>query len=671
MKKILRAFVPLCSIICFLLCLSLLSSIANNNDQPNGIQQLQRSFAPQNAQLLDVDLAPFYHGVASGDPLHNRVIIWTRVTPEDDIGAVNVKWWMATDVDLQNVVQSGEVTTGVSKDFTVKVDVTGLESSKTYYYVFEALGKKSLIGKTKTTPVGTSSEHLKFAVVSCNMYQSGYFTAYRKISERNDLDAVIHLGDYIYEYGNGGVWALSGERPHEPANEVITLADYRTRFSLYHLDTDLRAAHQQHPFITVWDDHEVANNANKEGAENHTSATEGDWNARKTAARKAYYEWMPIREAEKLYRTISYGDLMDLVMIDTRFEGREAQIYDINNPDLYAEDRTMLGQEQLQWFQNQLNNSTAKWKVVGNQVIFSQMNLSWLEAVGTGFDVDSIQSLVLDVWDGYPAERDGIIQFLEDENIDNTVILTGDFHTSLAVDVSKKPVGEGATYNPDTGEGSLAIEFATPSITSPNFDEFFGEVVAGALESCLNTSLCVPNPNPHLKFLDVDRHGYFILDVQPEEVQADYYLMESILVPDANENFEGGWFSIDGENHISPRTTPSPPKTIQDIPAPPDPPMITDIEGNDAFNRDLVILSLYPNPSSDFCLVNYVLSSPQTLQIQLLDLQGKVVREVLKEKQGVGNYALSLELKDLEVGVYYLKIKGGGNMISREILKVE
>ena len=578
---------------------------------------------------------------------------------------------MATDVDLENVVQSGETTAEVSKDYTVKIDVTGLESGSTYYYVFEALGKKSLIGKTKTTPVEANSEHLKFAVVSCNMYQSGYFTAYRKISERNDLDAVIHLGDYIYEYGNGGVWALSGERPHEPANEVFTLADYRTRFSLYHLDADLRAAHQQHPFITVWDDHEVANNAHKDGAENHNAETEGDWEVRKAAARKAYYEWMPIREAEKFYRTISYGDLMELIVIDTRFEGREQQIYDVNNPDLYAEDRTMLGQEQLQWFKNQLQNSTTKWKVVGNQVIFSQVNLGWLEAVGSGFDADSIQSLVLDVWDGYPAERDGIIQFLEDENIDNTVILTGDFHTSLAVDVSLKPVGENPTYNPETGEGSLAVEFATPSISSPNFDEFFGEAVAGALESCLNTSLCVPNPNPHLKFLDVDRHGYYILDVQPEEVQADYYLMESILIPDANENFEGGWVSVDGGNHLNPRTTPSPAKAVQDIPAPPDPPMTTNIEAENVLANDLVILSLYPNPTSDVCLVNYVLSSPQNLQIQLLDLQGRVVREVLKEKQSAGNYTLSLELKGLESGVYFLQMEVGGNLISREILKVD
>lgn len=643
--------------------------MANTPDQPNGIQQLQRSFASQNTDLLDVDLAPFYHGVASGDPLHDRVIIWTRVTPTENMEAIAVKWWMASDVDLQNVVQSGEITTDVSKDFTVKIDVTGLQSGTTYYYVFEALGKKSLIGKTKTTPIGASSEHLKFAVVSCNMYQSGYFTAYRKIAERNDLDAVIHLGDYIYEYGNSGVWALSAERPHEPTNEVITLADYRTRYSLYHLDADLRAAHQQHPFITVWDDHEVANNGNKDGAENHTPETEGDWNVRKNAARKAYYEWMPIREAEKFYRTISYGNLMDLVMIDTRYEGREEQIYDINSPDLQDENRTMLGQEQLQWFENQLNNSIAKWKVVGNQVIFSQMNLSWLEAVGTGFDVDSIQSLVLDVWDGYPAERDKIIRFLDEQNIDNTVILTGDFHTSLAVDVSMKPVGENATYNPETGEGSIAVEFATPSISSPNFDEYFGAAVAAALESCLNTSLCVPNPNPHLKFLDVDRHGYFILDVQPEEVQADWYLMESIVVPDANEIFAGGWFSTDGGNHISPRTSPSPAKAIQDIPAPPDPPMVTNIEDNADLNSDLVILSLYPNPASDFCLVNYVLSSPQNLQIQLVDVQGKVVLEVLKKKQNAGNYTLSLELKDLSVGVYYLWMGVGERKVVREVIK--
>lgn len=280
---------------------------------------------------FDPALRPFYHGVASGDPLPDRVILWTRITPEAD-GPVDVTWRMATDPDFQDVVQSGRVTTEAARDYTVKIDAAGLQPDRTYYYAFEALGETSLTGRTRTAPLG-AADHLRFAIVSCSNYQNGFFNAYARIAERDDLSAVIHLGDYIYEYPEGG-FGFDEEigRGHEPDGEAVTLDDYRIRYSFYRLDPDLRRVHQQHPFITVWDDHEYANNAWKDGAENHQPETEGPWPARKSVANQAYFEWLPVREPEpaadglkRVYRRIAYGDLLELYMLDTRIEEREEQ----------------------------------------------------------------------------------------------------------------------------------------------------------------------------------------------------------------------------------------------------------------------------------------------------------------------------------------------------------
>ncbi len=442
---------------------------------------------------FDESLKPFYHGVASGDPLAHQVIIWTRVTPDDQTTATDiaVKWMIATDTKMTQIVQEGEFMTHADRDYTVKIDVTGLNEGTTYYYQFEALGKKSSIGRTKTTP--TNTNHVKFAVVSCQNYEGGYFNAYAGIAAQNDLDAVIHLGDYIYEYGKGVYGADSIERTHIPDAEILNLADYRTRYSLYRLDPNLRRTHQQHPFIAIWDDHETANDSYKDGAENHNDG-EGNWETRKNIAKKVYAEWMPIRgEANSIYRTIQYGNLLDLVMIDTRIEGREQQINDVTNPALYAPDRTLLGQTQKNWFLEQLQNSQAKWKIIGNQIIFSEFHVGWasLGAPSLGTP-EQLESTFLDIWDGYPAERDIIIDYLTDNQINNVVWLTGDFHCAFAFDVAKRPSAfssETPNYNPETGAGAVAVEFATPSISSANFNENLDAFTALALQFQINKPL--------------------------------------------------------------------------------------------------------------------------------------------------------------------------------------
>ena len=258
-------------------------------------------------------VAPFYHGVASGDPLHDRVIIWTRVTPLDFNTPVVVEYKVATDTNMLNVVSSGSVLTDGAKDFTVKVDVTGLEADHYYFYEFTALQAHSARGRTKTAP-SASIDSLRFALVSCANLKAGYFNVYEALTQHNDFEAVLMLGDYIYEYETEG-YSPNGsiDRIFEPGNEIITIDDYRLRYSVYHMDKNLQKLHQNFPWICVWDDHESANDSFEGGAENH-NAGEGFWSDRKLYAQKAYFEWLPIREKApgnvEIFRTFNYGNLV-------------------------------------------------------------------------------------------------------------------------------------------------------------------------------------------------------------------------------------------------------------------------------------------------------------------------------------------------------------------------
>src|SRR5215218_7385684 len=245
--------------------------------------------------LAQVTNPVFRHGVASGDPLSDRVILWTRVTPASKTASQTVSWVIARDPKLAQVVSRGEAQTGAARDFTVKIDVTGLQPATTYYYRFEGGGERSVIGRTRTLPVAGVSR-VRLGVVSCSNLPQGFFNAYACLANRADLDAILHLGDYLYEYANAqyGDGTRFGRIP-SPDREVIALAEYRERHAQYKLDPDSQAVHRQHPFIVTWDDHEFANNTWRGGAENH-DATEGDWLARRNAAQQAYYEWMPMRE---------------------------------------------------------------------------------------------------------------------------------------------------------------------------------------------------------------------------------------------------------------------------------------------------------------------------------------------------------------------------------------
>ncbi len=654
------------------LCIGAVQGQLVPTDQPSGSVELRSVRAGKTQDLVfDPRLRPFYHGVASGDPLTDRVIIWTRVTPETE-GPVQVRWKVATDPRLANVVRSGQVETSANRDYTVKVDVDGLEAGRVYYYGFEALGAASLTGRTRTLPT-TDPDHLRFAVVSCNNYEAGYYNAFSRIAERNDLDAVIHLGDYIYEYEPGRYGSNQVDRPHEPKKEVISLEDYRTRYSLYRLDTSLMRAHQQQVFINIWDDHESANDSWMGGAQNHQPDTEGPWNERLQNSKQAYFEWIPIRDnaQRQIYRRFSFGRLADLIMLDTRIEGRTEQPTDIRAAEFEADgpERALLGRTQEQWFLDALAQSQARWKLIGNQVIFSELNVGFANPANP----DSVENIFLDIWDGYPAERRRVMNFIRSQNIDNVVFLSGDFHCAFGFDVVTEVLRPGS-YDPETGAGSVAVEFATPSITSANFDENLPAPLAQQFNFLINNP--IPglgiNFNPHMKYTNLLQHGYLILDLKDdgngERVQADWIFVPSILELTNEQAVAASWQSRARSQRLTQAAAPSTPKTRQDTPAPLDPPIITGRKA--AADEAALLLSYGPNPLADELALNVALNRGGTLRIQLFDAQGRLVRTWLDNPQaGSGFYRGRFATADLPAGSYVLRIDAAGQVISRKLAK--
>jgi alkaline phosphatase D len=521
-------------------------------------------FSAEERERIDDTLKPFYHGVASGDPLSTQVIIWTRVTPEQE-GDMVVKWSVAKDEKLSQVVKNGEATTNTSIDYTVKVDVKGLTPATTYYYQFTFNGSKSPVGRTKTTPADTYG-NLQFAVVSCSDYSAGFYNALARIAERKNLDAVIHLGDYIYEGTERSFDTSNNPSPGQTENTPLIkdkewwLHSYRRRYAISRLDVDLRTAHQTHPFITVWDDHVAADNSYRDGAQNHDPLVHGHWETRKSVAKQAYAEWMPIRgDASKIYRSFQFGKLVELIMLDTRLEGRDKPITDYNNPALYAADRTLLGKAQKQWLFNKLSTSPCQWKVIGNQVIFSEFNVKFAGFGGYFTDkVKTFENIFLSYWEGYPAERDEVINHVAKNKINNVVILSASMHCSLAFDVTKRATkhsrkGDAPTYDPSTATGSVAVEFAAPSITSANFDELIGSFYASTFESYVNKKLPAPlgyNPNPHMKFVDLQHHGYFVLKISKERAEAEYYFVDSLTTRTTKEKLAATLHAKSGSNRL-------------------------------------------------------------------------------------------------------------------------
>ncbi|MCX4851971.1 alkaline phosphatase [Streptomyces sp. NBC_00893] len=451
----------------------------------------------------------FAHGVASGDPMHDRVIIWTRVTPtpasmpgRNSGPATDVKWEVSEDPAFQRIVRTGTVRTDADRDHTVHIDVNGLRAARAYHYRFHAGNQTSPVGRTRTAPLPSSQAAVRFGVVSCANYRFGYYTAYRHLADRHDLDAVIHLGDYIYEQASQD----ADVRAQAPTHECVSLADYRARHGQARTDPDLQALHAATPFIPTWDDHEVCGNTWSGGANDHDPATEGLWSDRVAAAKRAYFEWLPVRQtrADSTQRRLRFGMLVDLTMLDLR-SFRSEQVAPTDAAGIADPSRTLLGRPQMAWLKDGLTRSTATWQLIGSSVIAAP----WLLPTGKPEPAAAANT---DGWDGYQADQNELFTHLRTHDTHNTVFLSGDVHSSWAGQVTAH------------GSGTpLASQFVVSSITSPTLSSINEGVTARAV-------LAV---NPHLSWGDVATNGCGVVDVTADRVQFDWYKTADRTLPDS------------------------------------------------------------------------------------------------------------------------------------------
>lgn len=419
----------------------------------------------------------FRHGVASGDPLRDRVVLWTRVTP-DAPSEVEVDWLVALDPALTRIVAEGRATTGAAVDYTIKVDPILPYPGTTYYYRFSALGGYSPVGRTRTAPEKT--DQVRFAVASCSSVWSGYMNGYDRIADRNDLDLVIHCGDYIYDVPD------EDERRHMPSQPVDAelprgLDGMRRRYAYYRLDPFLRGAHQQHPFSILWDNHDLTLDGSVSDAV------------------RAYHEWTPTRTPEpsrrdRIYRRLRFGSLVDLMLLDTRRIGRNQPI-DPTRPVDGTSNRSILGNEQLAWLREELSIEPAHTRVFASQVLMAPFGVFG-------------RTLMNNAWDGYPEDRMRFLRLLRELGQRNNVVVSGDAHMSFASQLAV----DGAP---------VAVELLPTSITRGNIDDqvrgVFGAIASGGAGSL------IPLFNPHMVYTETSKHGYGIVDITSERTVGEIW----------------------------------------------------------------------------------------------------------------------------------------------------
>ncbi len=480
------------------------------------------------------DPAPFTLGVASGDPLPESVILWTRLAPEPLVEAgaslggsgvneaVEVDWVVAEDPRLRRVVRTGTTMAGPELGYSVHVDPGGLEPGRTYWYRFAALGRVSRIGRTRTAPVGPTGR-VRFAYVSCSNFQHGYFGAYRHLA-REDLDLVVCLGDYFYEYPTG---EYGGFRDHQPF-ETQGLEEYRQRHALYKGDPDLRAAHAAFPWVVTWDDHEFDNNyadlVPEANTEDSANATPESFAQRRSDSYQADYEHLPLRLPQpddlanatdlRIYRRLLFGDLLQMDVVDTRQyrtdqpcqnpeDGSDGFIV-VRCPEQDDPEATILGAEQKTWLLDGLERSTAAWRVVANQVMFSALFSQGTPTSGLPVPVGEAVYFNADQWDGYLAERGEVVRFLGERGVPDTFVITGDIHSHWVHDVKQDFL--------DPGSPVVATEYVGTSITSDGF----GPAVGAEGEQVARADFYLANP--HLRFFEGLSYGYAVCEVTPDAV---------------------------------------------------------------------------------------------------------------------------------------------------------
>ena len=456
-------------------------------------------------EILQTNRQLFPQSVASGDPTQNDIILWTRVESNEE--AVELHWEIAKDSLFNNLIDRGTTIAFASNDHAVKVDVGNLESGTFYYYRFnDGHGKASPIGRTKTLPLNTDKVIL--GLVNCSKYEGGYFNAYNALSKMQNIDVVIHLGDYIYENPSGfpddylPAIQKTG-RTHLPTNELITLNDYRERYEQYRSDKDLQLLHERYPMINIWDDHEFANDTWSGGAGGHTEEVEGAWEKRKRSAMKAYHEWIPIRGHydKPIYRSFDFGPLLKLHMIDARICCRSGKVLD--SMEVKQMKYSIVGEEQMNWLFKGIEGSSSIWNLIGNQVMFGVHNPN--------------APISFDNWTGYPKDRKRILEFLSSNPAKNIGFITGDSHEAWDIEIIN-----------DKGD-VVSNEFLLGSVSSTNLDERMHQDtlrIKEVLKEYENLNY------DHLKWYDLVGHGFMTLELTQSDAIAKWYRLSTILDKD-------------------------------------------------------------------------------------------------------------------------------------------
>jgi alkaline phosphatase D len=500
--------------------------------------------------------AAFAHGVASGDPDHSSVVLWTRISGQN--GTVGGTWRIAADPRFRDIVDSGKFGTDASRDHTVKVLADGLEPGRQYFYDFRTDGYRSATGRTRTLPTG-HVERLGIAAASCANFPFGFFNAYEAIANDPAIDLVLHLGDYIYEYGPDGYGGPTGAmigRVHEPPHETVTLRDYRVRHAQYKADPGSRAMHAAHPLVAIWDDHESANNPWMGGAENHQPEAEGAWSERRRASLQAYFEWMPVREPgnasdrSEYWRHFRFGDLASLVTLETRHTGRAEQLlYSEHLADiatmadrdrflrdvLGAPGRTMISDAMATFVHTALSEAVEAgrtWRIIGNQIPMARNHVPRLDhpffARRESDETDPVAAelarlkrlgeldlpLYLDPWDGYPWARERFYELCTGSGATDLLVLTGDSHSFWA----------NALY--DAAGESMGLEIGTAGITSP------GDFVAFGPEGAELMDRLLAEHNREVTWTDGRHPGYVRVELTHETGRADFVTVTDILSAD-------------------------------------------------------------------------------------------------------------------------------------------
>lgn len=571
--------------------------------------------------------APFYHGVASADPLTDKVLLWTRISPEnkplDD--TLSVFWEISADSNFTSILDSGTVYTDSTTDWTVTVDAENLSPGTYYYYRFQdSIGNHSVRGRTKTAPMGNNTQ-FEIGVASCSSIFSGFFNAYARMSENNEIDLIVHLGDYIYDFVDPDEEV---RLPSPYPSSTTTKEEWRNRHAYYLLDADLRKARQMHPFVVIWDNHDV------------------DYRGvYRDATIEAFREWVPLRSNaqdpafDKIYRKYSYGNLIDLIMMDVHLYKDQDQIA--------AGEYSFLGNTQYQWLIDQMIQSTAQWKLMGSEKMFGGFYAKGLpEALPIPREGDVFTT---SSWDGYTLEREKILKTIRDSSINNVMVLSGDMHFTTAMNLVVDPF-DSLNYDPASGSGAVGTEFLPTSISRGNFDEEAG--VVEPLSSAVIKAL--KGVNPQIVHMELNSHGYGLLRIDTNRIRAEYHYCP-ILEESIEDILAKTLVMEDGANKWNEGNT-----------------VVSDQSPAKISDLNHYVSAIYPNPvNENEIYVNINTQKTELIQYQIVFISGEksILTGSHKNSAGYNSQSLKISLPELSSGAYFLLIEGESWKVTRKFIK--